>query len=67
MAVYVSRKRRVEGGTISPVPVCVELTRSRVRLDFSFYKDSFSNMRCYQGVQCQVEDDDLLFENVLRL
>ena len=73
MAVYVSRKRRVEGGeTICPVLVCVEMIRARIRLDFSFYRisgdlDSFRNLWCYRGVLCKVEVDDLLFGDVLRL
>ncbi|KAE8284777.1 hypothetical protein D5F01_LYC16212 [Larimichthys crocea] len=73
MAVHVSRKRRVEGGeTISPVHICVDLIRARIRLDFTFYKMSrdlatFRNMWCYQDVLCKVEDDDLLFGNVLKM
>ncbi len=62
MAVYVSRRRRVEvegGETISPLTMCVELIRSRVRLDFGFYKmagdlDTFKEMWCHQNVLCQV-------------
>ena len=73
MAVYVSRRKKVEGGeNISPVCVCVGLIRSRIRLDFSFHKicgdlDSFRNMWCFQSVLCKVEGDGLLIGDVLKI
>lgn len=73
MAVYVSRRRKVEEGeTISPVPVCVGLIRSRISLDFSFYRssgdlDSFRDMWCYQSVLCDASEDDLSFGSVLNI
>lgn len=71
MVVSVSRRRTVEGREIlSPLNVCVELIRTRIQLDFGFYRiagdlDSFRDMWCYRDVLCQVKDNELLFEDVL--
>lgn len=57
-----------EEKTVSPVPVCKELIRARIRLDINFLKlssdvDSFKNLWCYQDLVCRVEND-LLYGNV---
>ena len=59
-----------EGETISPVSMCVRLIRSRISLDFSFYRssgdlDSFRDMWCYQSVLCDMSEDELVFGSVL--
>lgn len=71
MAVYVSRRKKVEEGEItSPVHVCVGLIRSRISLDFSFYKasgdlNSFRDMWGYKSVLCDTAEEHLSFGSVL--
>ena len=60
MAVYITRKRKVEQNIhIESVPVCFNMIRSRLLVDFSFYKaagdlDSFNDLWCFQDVLCSV-------------
>ena len=71
MAVYITRKRMVEQDAhIEPVPVCINMIKSRILVDFSFYKaagdlDSFNDLWCFQDVLCSVTDRELLCADYL--
>ena len=66
MAVYITRKRKVEQDIhIEPLPVSVNMIRSRLLIDFSFYKaasdlDSFNDLWCFQDVLCSVTSHELV-------
>ena len=71
MAVYITRKRKVEQDIhIEPVPVCINMIRSRLLVDFSFYKaagdlDSFHDLWCFQDVLCSVTSRELVCADYL--
>ncbi|CAF94185.1 unnamed protein product [Tetraodon nigroviridis] len=60
MAVYLSRKRKMEEGFIvEPVVICVNMIKSRLLIDFNFQKaagdlDSFIQVWGFNNVLCQV-------------
>ncbi|KAL2078927.1 hypothetical protein ACEWY4_024671 [Coilia grayii] len=67
MAVYISRKRKVEQGlNVDVLMVFFTLVRCRILIDFNFYKsmktlDVFVDRWCYNNVLCTVENDKLQF------
>ncbi|KAL3975157.1 hypothetical protein ACER0C_023783 [Sarotherodon galilaeus] len=71
MAVYMSRKRKVtEGLNVGVVPVFVNMVKSRLLLEFNFYKTAldlhtFSQVWGYRGAICSVVEGHLVFGQVL--
>jgi len=67
MAIYISRKNRVEQEGSDDVNVCfVNLVKSRVLIDFRFYKtmsdlSTFDLVWCSHGALCTVYEGDLVF------
>ena len=71
MAVYITGKRKVEENVhIESVPVWVNMIRSRLLVDFSFYKaagdlDSFNDLWCFQDVLCSFTTWELVYADHL--
>lgn len=71
MAVHMSRKRKVtEGLNVGVVPVFVSMVKSRLLLEFNFYKTAsdlhtFSQVWGYRGAICSVVEGQLVFGQVL--
>ena len=71
MAVYVSRRRKVEEElNVDVVPVFVRMVKSRLLVEFSFYRaahdlETFQLIWGYGGVLCSVIDGQLSFGHVL--
>lgn len=71
MAVYFSRRRKVEDGFIvEPVTVCINMMKSRLLIDFNYFKaagdlDSFQQVWCFNQALCSVENHTLQFGDVL--
>ena len=71
MAVYFSRRRKVEDGFIvEPVTVCINMMKSRLLIDFNYFKaagdlDSFQQAWCFNQVLCSGENHTLQFGDVL--
>lgn len=71
MAVYITRKRKVEEDLhIEPVPVCTGLIKSRLLIDFNFYRttgdlDSFKDLWCWQNALCSIEAGEMFYANYL--
>lgn len=71
MAVYVTRRKKVEESlNIDVVPVFIGMVKSRLLVDFSFYKafhdlEKFQGMWGYGGVLCTVKNTQLCFGKVL--
>ena len=71
MAVYFSRRRKVEDGFIvEPVTVCCNMIKSRLLIDFNYYKaagdlDSFQQVWGFKQVLCSVAEDTLQYGDVL--
>lgn len=67
MAIYVSRKRKVEQDVnIDILIVFSTLVRCRILIDFHFHKsmkilDVFEEKWCYSNVLCAVENEKLQF------
>lgn len=70
MAIYISRKRKVEEGlSINVVSLFVNLVKSRLLLEFNFYKsvsdlDTFCQTWSY-GIICSVVEGELIFGRML--
>ncbi|KAL2076997.1 hypothetical protein ACEWY4_027414 [Coilia grayii] len=71
MAIYVSRRNKIEKGASEDIVVIFSiLVRSRLLIDFRFYKlmknlDTFEEIWCHNGALCSVKNDELLFAHVL--
>ena len=67
MAVYISRKNKIDQESDYDVlTVLFRLLRSRVQMDFKFYKstsnvDAFESAWCYKGTVCSVINGELVF------
>ena len=67
MAVYISRKNKIDQESDYDVlTVLFRLLRSRVQMDFKFYKstsnvDAFESVWCYKGTVCSVINGELVF------
>ena len=67
MAVYISRKNKIDQESDYDVlTVLFRLLRSRVQMDFKFYKstsnvDAFESVWCYKGAVCSVINGELVF------
>jgi len=67
LAIYISRKNKIEqqpGQSINEV--FLRLVRSRVLIDFNFYKtmqdlSTFKMVWCSYGALCVVSEDELVF------
>jgi len=66
LAVYTSRKNRVEGGAgQEALPIFTSRIRARIRLDFKFFNSTnntqgFCEKWCYNRVVCHVAEGELL-------
>ncbi|KAI3351124.1 hypothetical protein L3Q82_005602 [Scortum barcoo] len=71
MAVYLSRRRKVEEDVnIDVVPVFVNMVKSRLLIEFNFYRaaqdlQSFQQMWGYEGALCSVSEGNLVFGHEL--
>ncbi len=71
MAVYMSRRNKVEGSTDdNAVFVFVKMLKARLKIDFNYYRlmndlEKFSNIWCYKEVLCSVVENNLIFKNML--
>ena len=68
MAVYVTRKRKVEENL--HIPVCVNMIKTRILVNFGFYKaavdlDSFNYLWCFQNMLCSVAAGQLVYADYL--
>ncbi|CAF94462.1 unnamed protein product [Tetraodon nigroviridis] len=72
MAVYLSRKKKIEEGFIvEPVVICINMIKSRLLINFNFQKaagdlDSFIQVWGFNNVLCQVVNNSLQFGDALR-
>ncbi len=72
LAVYISRKNKIEGGEGQHVVIVFKnLVKSRVMLDFKFYKimndfESFLYKWCFKGTICTVVEEMLTFTAMLQ-
>lgn len=70
MAIYLSRKNKVENGQNQDVVmVFAALIKSRLQIDFHFYKATenvtmFESIWCVNGVLCSVVNDELSFSHL---
>lgn len=70
LAVYLSRKNMVQRKPGEIIPVFKNLIKSRILIDFHFYKlmsaiEVFEDLWCYHGALCSVLNDDLFFAPLL--
>ena len=71
MAIYVSRRNKIEQMSSDDMMMVFSiLVRSRVLIDFNFYKamkdlEPFKEIWCYNSVLCVVKDDNLRFAQFL--
>ena len=66
MAIYVSRRKKLEGVEIDGVALFKLMVRARVKTDYSFYQfsgelEQFEAIWCCSGVLCRVEGGELKF------
>src|SRR4029434_7256681 len=67
MAIYVSRRNKVEQMSSEDLVLVFSiLVRSRILIDFRFYKamknlDSFEQTWCHCGALCKIEDENVFF------
>lgn len=73
MAVYMSRRNKIEGSSdIDVVCIFKKMLKARLKIDFNYYSlvsdlEKFSNIWCYKDVLCSVEEENLnvIFNNLL--
>ena len=72
MAIYVSRRNKVEQMSSEDLVLVFSiLVRSRILIDFRFYKamknlDSFEQTWCHCGALCKIEDENVFFATFLK-
>lgn len=71
MAIYMSRKRKVEEDrVIEPKMLIINMMKARLLIDFNFYKAnndllSFQQLWCFNNILCSVKEGTLVFSDWL--
>ena len=72
MAIYLTRRSKMRGKESWLEGVFIALVRTRVFIDFNFYKlmenlDVFIKMWCFNKAICLVEEERLCFQSVFNI
>lgn len=71
MAIYLSRKRKIEGSLDCDVTtVLIRMIKSRLIIDFNYFSSmtdlvSFEKVWCGADILCSVKEEKLLFAQIL--